>query len=215
MRHRLSLLILATALRVSAAEIPTFSPAEFNVRDFGAHGNGRNNDTASINAAIEKCSSSGGGTVLFPAGVYSAASIHLRSNVRLLLDAEAVIAGAADGYDQPEPNPFDRFQDFGHSHFHNALLWGENIENFAIIGGRINGSHLVDEDEAPRKGDKIIALKSSRRLMFQNIVHRTGAHFVYLLTDCEQVTIDDVAIQQSRDGINEIGRASCRERGWM
>ncbi|PYK46392.1 MAG: hypothetical protein DME46_01955 [Verrucomicrobia bacterium] len=103
MRHHLSLLILATALRVSAAEIPTFSPTEFNVRDFGARGNGKDNDTAPINAAIEKCSSGGGGTVLFPAGVYSAASIHLRSNVRLLLDAEAVIRGAADGYDQPEP----------------------------------------------------------------------------------------------------------------
>jgi polygalacturonase len=207
-RHRLSLLILAAALRVSAVEIPTFSSAEFNVRDFGARGNGRNNDTGPINAAIEKCSSSGGGTVMFPAGVYSAASIHLRSNVRLLLDTEAVIAAAADGYDQPEPNPFDRFQDFGHSHFHNALLWGENIENFAIIGGRIDGTHLVEDDAAPGKGDKIIALKSSRRLLFQNIVHRKGAHFVYLLNDCDQVTIDHVAIQQSRDGINVV---SCRD----
>ena len=153
MTHRLLLLILAAALRVSAVEIPTFSPAEFKVRDFGARGNGRNNDTGPINAAIEKCSSSGGGTVLFPAGVYSAASIHLRTNVRLLLDAEAVIAGAADGYDQPEPNPFDRFQDFGHSHFHNASLWGENIENLAIIGGCIDGGHLVEDDATPGKGD--------------------------------------------------------------
>ena len=64
-------------------ELPTFSPAEFNVRDFGAHGNGMNNDTASISAAIEECSSGGGRTVRFPAGFYSAASIHLRSNVRL------------------------------------------------------------------------------------------------------------------------------------
>jgi hypothetical protein len=128
--------------------------------------------------------------------------------VRLFLDAEAVIAGAAEGYDQPEPNPFDRFQDFGHSHFHNALLWGENIENVAIIGGRIDGTHLVEDDAAPGKGDKIIALKSSRRLLFQNIVHRIGAHFVYLFNDCDQVTIDHVAIQQSRDGINVV---SCRD----
>jgi hypothetical protein len=45
-------------------------------------------------------------------------------------------------------------------------------------------------------------------LLFQNIVHRTGAHFVYLLNDCDQVTIDHVAIQQSRDGINLV---SCRD----
>jgi hypothetical protein len=36
MRQRLSLLILATALRASAVEIRTFSPAEFNVRDFAS-----------------------------------------------------------------------------------------------------------------------------------------------------------------------------------
>ena len=44
--------------------------------------------------------------------------------------------------------------------------------------------------------------------MFQNIVHRIGAHFVYLLNDCDQVTIDHVAIEQSRDGINVV---SCRD----
>jgi polygalacturonase len=96
--HRLSLLILATTLRVLAVETPTFGPAELDVRGFGARGNGRNNDTASINAAIEKCSGGGGGTVLFPAGVYSAASIHLRSKGQLLLDAEPVIAGAAEAH---------------------------------------------------------------------------------------------------------------------
>ena len=40
--------------------LPEFKPAKFNVRDFGATGNGRNNDTASINRAIEKCNASGG-----------------------------------------------------------------------------------------------------------------------------------------------------------
>jgi len=88
---------LAAASTGLAMEVPTFSPAESTCAIFGARGNGKNNDTASINAAIEKCSSGGGGTVLFPAGVYSAASIHLRSMCRLLLDAEAVIAGAPTG----------------------------------------------------------------------------------------------------------------------
>ena len=55
MIHRLSLLILAAALPVSAVEIPTFSPAEFNVRDFGARGNGMNNDSAFINGRYSRC----------------------------------------------------------------------------------------------------------------------------------------------------------------
>src|SRR5205823_13067913 len=69
-------------------------------------------------------------------------------------------------------------------------------------------SHLVEVESAPAMVDKSIAWKSSRRLLFQNIVHRAVAHFVCLVNDCEQVTIDDVAIQQSRDSINVV---SCRD----
>src|SRR6266581_1257966 len=95
--------------------LPQFKSASFNVRDFGATGNGSSNDTAAINRAIEKCSGNGGGDVVLPPGVYLAASIHLQSNVRLVLDKDAVVTGAKSGYDPPEPNEFEKYQDFGHS----------------------------------------------------------------------------------------------------
>src|SRR5206468_5454678 len=91
--------------------LPQFKSASFSVRDFGATGNGRDNDTAAINRAIEKCSASGGGDVLFPRGTYVAASIHLQSNVRFLLDKDAILTGAKSGYDSPEPNEFEKYQD--------------------------------------------------------------------------------------------------------
>src|SRR5205807_5223788 len=97
--------------------LPQFKSADFNVRDFGAAGDGSANDTSAINRAIEKCSATGGGDVVFPAGTYLAASIHLRSNVRFRLDKDAVISGAKSGYDPPEANQFEKYQDFGHSHF--------------------------------------------------------------------------------------------------
>ena len=186
--------------------MPTFGPAKINVRDAGAKGDGRANDTAAINKAIDECNKSGGGDVLFSAGTYSAASIRLKSNVRFVLDKDALITGAKNGYDAPEPNAFDKFQDFGHSHFHNALMWGENIENFAIVGGRINGGQIVeDEAKDPKAGDKVIALKSSRNLMFENVTHETGGHFVYLLNDCENVSLANVTIRKSRDAVNLVG----------
>ena len=44
----------------------------------------------------------------------------------------------------PEPNQWDPYQDFGHSHWHNSLIWGENLENISIIGpGRIDGKGLT------------------------------------------------------------------------
>lgn len=142
---------------------PQFRAATFNVREFGATGNGRDNDTAAINCAIEKCNANSGGDVVFPRGTYLAASIHLKSNVRLVLDKDAIISGAKNGYDLPEPNEFEKYQDFGHSHFHNALMWGDNIDNFAIVGGRVNGGYIVkgDEGQGGDIGDKVIAITSS------------------------------------------------------
>jgi len=189
--------------------LPEFRPAIFNVRDFGATGNGRDNDTAAINRTIEKCSATGGGDVTLPKGTYLAASIHLQSNVRLTLDKDAVIIGANSGYDPPEPNPFEKYQDFGHSHFHNALMWGEKIENVAIVGGRINGGAIIegDDNEGRDIGDKVIAIKSGRNLLFDGITHENGGHFVYLLNDCEQVTLSNIVVKKSRDAVNLV---SCR-----
>lgn len=186
--------------------VPTFKAATFNVRDFGATGGGVTNDTPAINRAIERCSAQGGGDVKFPSGTYLAASIHLKSNVRFVLDPAAVITGAASGYDAPEPNPFDKYQDYGHSHFHNALMWGENLENFAIVGGRINGGHIIQGDPKGRDiGDKVISIRVGRNLLFTNVTHDTGGHFVYLLNDCENVTVAGVTIRKSRDAVDLMG----------
>jgi polygalacturonase len=54
-------------------------------------------------------------------------------------------------------------------------------------------------------GDKVIVLKSSRNLLFDNVVHETGGHFVYLLNDCENVTLSNITIRKSRDAVNLVG----------
>ena len=119
-----------------------------DVRAFGAKGDGKALDTVAINKTIDAAAAAGGGTVFFPAGDYLSVSIHLRSNIALYLDQGATIVAASTGpgvaYDLPEPNQWDAFQDFGHSHFHNSLIWGENLENISILGpGRIWGKGLV------------------------------------------------------------------------
>jgi polygalacturonase len=44
------------------------------------------------------------------------------------------VAAEAPDYDPPAPNPWDQNQDFGHSHWHNSLIWGEGLANFSIVG---------------------------------------------------------------------------------
>ena len=151
---------------------PTFPDRTFNVKDFGATGDGTHNDTPAIDRAIEKCNAAGGGTVTFPPGKYGAGSIHLLSNVRLLLDPQAVLFGLPGAFEPAEPNRFSHYQDGGHSHFHDSLLYGENIRNVAIVGGRINGGPAIGHgDPKPGNGDKLITVKVGRDLEFENITH--------------------------------------------
>jgi polygalacturonase len=134
----------------------------FEVRNFGAKGDGKHLDTPAVNDAIAAAAKAGGGTVHFSAGTYLCYSIHLKSNVTLYLDYGSTIRAAGTftdaQYDPPEPFPFaDQFQDFGHTHWHNSLIWGENIEHVAILGpGEINGKDALNRGtvKKPVKNEK-------------------------------------------------------------
>jgi polygalacturonase len=142
---------LLTAV-VAAGLFTTAAPADsrFSVRDFGAKGDGLALDTPALNAAIIAAAAAGGGTVELPAGDYLCYTIRLRSRVTLHLGPGATIiaaepppAGQPGGYDAPEPNTWNQYQDFGHSHFRNSLIWGEDLHDVAITGpGRIYGRGL-------------------------------------------------------------------------
>ena len=151
-----SVVLLVFLATISLAQ-PSGANAFYNVRSFGATGNGKTLDTDAVNKAIESASTNGGGTVYFPAGTYLSFSIRLKSNLTIYLDNGATILAAdptvhKGKYDLPEPNEFDMYQDFGHSHWQNSLMWGIGIENFAIIGqGKIDGQGLSRRSPGPRR----------------------------------------------------------------
>ncbi len=129
----------------------------YSIKNFGAKGDGKTLDTNVINKTIETAAKTGGGTVFFPAGTYLSFSIHLKSNITIYLDNGATILAADPAihkgkYDSFEPNEWDKYQDFGHSHWENSLMWGIGIENFAIVGqGRIDGKGLSKRSPGPQK----------------------------------------------------------------
>jgi len=195
--------------------------AVFNVRSFGATGDGKTIDSRAINRAIEAASHAGGGTVWFPAGTYLSYSIRLRSRIRLYLDPGSVIlaadppsyASATDGYDPPEDGVASRFpfQDFGHSHWHNSLIWGENVRDVAIEGhGLIWGRGLVNGDFEPGRppaarvgvGNKAIALLNSRNVILNDFSVLHAGHFAVLATGTDNIRSEGLKIDTNRDGLN-------------
>jgi polygalacturonase len=183
----------------------------FSVRDFGAKGDGTTIDTPAVNKAIDAASAAGGGTVLFPAGTYACFSIHLMSKVELHLERGATIL-AAEGaqYDAAEPKTaWDAYQDYGHNHWHNSLMWGENLHDVSITGpGLIYGKGLSrgwgagPKAEDPGVGNKTIALRNCRSVLLRDFSILQGGHFGILATGVDNLTIDNLIIDTNRDGMD-------------
>ena len=226
-------------LAASAATLPAFAVAKpsavhgtpllFDVRTYGATGDGKSVDTPAINQAIEAAAAAGGGTVYVPAGTYVCFSIRLKSHVDLYLSQGCTIV-AADSplpdqttgymggtYDAAEPKTsYDAFQDYGHNHWHNSLLWGEDIHDFSITGpgliygkglsfgaGRAaRGNYAIYRAEQPGVGNKAIALKNCRNVNLRDFSILKGGHFGLLLTGVDNLTIDNLKIDTDRDGMD-------------
>jgi polygalacturonase len=187
----------------------------YDVRKFGATGNGTTIDTMAINHAIEAASSARGGMVYFGPGTYASYSIRLKSNVTLYLDQGAIIVAAepapegAGGrnYDPPEPNVQEKpYQDFGHSHWHNSLIWGEDIHHVSIVGpGLIWGKGLMkteSSDKVKGAGNKAIALKNCHQVLLRDFCLLEGGWFALLLTGVDNLTVDNLTLDTNRDGID-------------
>jgi len=219
---------LAAALLILCGTANAAEPAAqtaYNIRSYGAVGDGKQLDSPAINRAIQAAAATGGGTVFVPAGTYLSGSIRLTNNINLFLDAGAVILGDkwdSKAYDPTEPYSLGAYQDGGHVFFHNSLIWGENLTNVSITGhGMINGGGLttwegkLDEkigfnqkppfpkDTTPvYAANKAISLKLCRNVLIRDVTIFHGGWFAILVTGCDNVTMDNLTIDTNRDGID-------------
>ena len=165
--------------------------------------------------------------VVFPAGVFLSFSIRLQSYVHLFLGPGSVLlaadspapgedTGYASGsYDLAEEGLREKvYQDYGHTHWHNSLLWGEDLSDLSITGpGKIHGKGLSTggsrnmppprfTEEQHGVGNKVIALKNCRRVTLRDFALEEGGHIGVLLSGTDNVTISNLTIDTNRDGIN-------------
>lgn len=208
MKKILLLLAFIVSLAAQAA-------GDYDVRDFGAVGNGKTLDHGAINRAIDSCVANGGGRVVLPAGTYLCGSIRMKSDVELHISAGATILaapGSMKAYDESEPWEGPAYQDGGHTYFHNSLIWAVGQKNVSITGrGMIDGKGLTKKDTEKGgnlqggsigTGDKAIALKECRNVLIRDITIFRGGHFAIIMTGCDLGTVDNVTIDTNRDGFD-------------
>jgi len=112
----------------------------YNVRSFGAKGDGRALDTHAVQAAIDACTHDGGGIVLVPSGVFHIGTVELKSNVTLRVAAGAKLLGSADGKQYHAVDAIPLSGDTTLIDGNWALLYAVNAKNVTIEGpGTIDG----------------------------------------------------------------------------
>ena len=208
MKRIILLLVLTISMSAMASSV-------YNVKDYGAKGDGKALDHIAINKAIEAAAQQGGGQVLLPQGVYLCGSIRLKSHIDLhLMPGAKILAAPAEMkvYDESEVFGAPEYQDGGHTYFHNSLIWAEGQQDISISGyGVIDGEGLTRHDTERAgnvqggsigTGDKAIALKQCRNITIRDITIFRGGHFAIIITGCEIGTIDNVTIDTNRDGID-------------
>jgi polygalacturonase len=121
------------------------------------------------------------------------------SNVKIALNGATITAGG--GIDAAETDsqiaPYPNCEDDGHRHWHNALIWGENVTNVAVVGpGTITGPGL------DTNAQKLIAFKNSNVVQFDNLKMSQTGHFAFLMTNVVDLTLTKLTISPSRDGVD-------------
>jgi hypothetical protein len=209
--------VLGAMLATGRAEAKGTEEGTFNVRQYGAKGDGKTKDTRAIQAAIDACVAGGGGTVYFPPGDFISGSLHLKGGIQLHLDHGATLRASPDAgdFDPYEKLGFKNAADRETSFFHQALIWAEDVERIAITG-----TGIIDGNRKRRGGPKPIALKRCKFVTINGITIRDSPNYCISLLGTDYVTIDGVTILNGySDGIDpdcchHVRIANCHIESW-
>ncbi len=164
---------------------PNLGARTYNIRDFGAKGDGTTLDTAAVQAAIDACNKDQGGTVLVPAGVFVIGTIEMKSNVTLHIAASGKLLGSADGkqYHAAEAIPLTGDSTLGDGNV--GLIFAVNAENIVIEGpGSIDGQG--GQFRSPSRGVMPPAGISGSHRPYHLLFHR-----------CRNLTVRDIFLFES------------------
>lgn len=176
--------------------------ADVNVLDFGAKGDGSHDDAAAIQTAIDKCSASGGGTVLFPSGhTFMAGPLHLRSNTDLHLQPNATLLA------NPDESIYKESAFFANEGEGMMWLSGKDLKNVSISGtGRIDGNavafmgaELSDSYELkpvstfdPRP--HVLTLFGCENVKITGVTVANSAYWTLHFVGCHDVAVSDISL---------------------
>lgn len=179
----------------------------FDVRNFGAIGDGIHDETKAINRCIEACVQKGGGTVRFPPGKYLTGTIRLTSNLTIVIEAGAVIIGTTNLDLYYHPTPPLSMPEAGWGKWHRGLIVGEGVERVTIQGpGIIDGNRVFDPTGEERmRGPHTIVLVEAKDIEISNLKIMDSANYAMLFLVSDRITVRNVIVKGGWDGVHIRG----------
>jgi polygalacturonase len=180
----------------------------FNVKQYGAAGDGRTLDTRAIQSAIDACQAQGGGTVVVPAGAYVIGALALHSNVTLYVDAGATLLGSEDPADYPViASRWEGKEQPTHA----PLIGGRDLQNVAVVGrGTIDGRgaswwRQLKEQSLAHPRPRLISFADCSNLLIEGITATNSPSWTIHPVRCANVTVQNVTIANPSDSPNTDG----------
>ena len=193
--------------------------AEFDVRQYGAVGDGKSFDTTAIQKALDACDGTGG-TVKFPPGIYLSQPLTLHSRTTLDLVAGATLQAGTNQSDFMKV-PGDWLKTKGSGEFI-PLIGGKDLTDVTLTGSGVidgGGSAWWDEAEKARQiksgytlpRPNLIVLERCQNVRLENLSLQNSPKFHFVPTDCDGVVISNVTIlapahAANTDAIDPSGR---------
>jgi polygalacturonase len=195
-----SFAVILFACAITGCATTQHSPtAKFNVRDFGAIGDGTNKDTGAFQKTLDACAVSGGGEVIVPAGKFLIGSVQIGNRTILRLETNSVIIGSDDMNDYPM---MDIRWEGRWQPGRRALIYSANVDHTGIIGpGRIEGNSAVAAPQNPR-GVVVLEPISCNDVRWESFTITQGGNWATHPTYCSDVEIKNLKIIGNRDGID-------------
>ena len=192
------IVFMASAVAASTA-FASQTPALFNVRDFGAVGDGKAKDTKAFQSALDACAVAGGGEVDVPVGHYLIGSIQMGNRTIMKLVQGSVITGSDDTNDYPTMDiRWEGRWQLGRR----ALIYSANVSHTGIVGpGLIEGNAAMAAPQNPR-GSVVLEPISCDDVRWEDFTVTQGGNWATHPTYCSNVQIKNITINGRRDGID-------------
>jgi polygalacturonase len=204
----------ASAAPTKAANNDDAGTRVYNIRTYGAKGDGATVDTAAVQAAIDACTKEGGGTVLVPAGTFVIGTTELKSNVTLHIAASGKLLGSGDGKQYHAVDAIPLHGDTTLEDGNWALLFAVSASKVAIEGpGTIDGQgaqfHSAVRGTPPPSGiggnkrPYHVLVYQCEDFSVRNISLLDCAYHSVRIIQCRRVHLDGIYIHNRVNGNND------------